>query len=133
MERFSRSQQGDAASDGNVGSSSGGSSDLHPENAYGTDLRYLDTEEKNTANKANTSNQSQKNKVRHYMDAAKAAGKYRQHALIDEPALRGNTPRVEASIKGTNVPTLGDKVGIAGSTNYAQKPGATAGKFTGFF
>ena len=115
-----------------AGSSGGDTSDLNPGRAYTTDTRNLNAEEKITASRAGTSNDKQESKVNKYLAAAKTAGRFKQQALVDEPQIRGRTPRTEASIKGTNVPTLGDRIGMGGSTNYATKPTATAGKFAGF-
>lgn len=115
-----------------AGSSGGEVNDLHPERAYGTDTRNLNGESRLIASKADTNNIKEQGRVHHYMAAAKAAGKYRQNSLIDEPGIRGETPRTEANIKGTNVPTLGDRIGIGGSANYARKPKRMAGKFVGF-
>ena len=115
-----------------AGSSGGEVNDLHPERAYGTDTRHFGGEEKLIASKADTSNIKEQGRVHHFMAAAKAAGRYKQNSLIDEPGLRGETPRTEADIKGTNIPTLGDRIGIGGSANYARKPKRMAGKFVGF-
>ena len=114
------------------GSSRGDDSDLNPGRSYTTDTRHFNTEEKAIADKAGTSNVKEESKVNTYLAAAKAAGKFKQKTMIDEPQIRGRTPRVEANIKGTYVPTLGDRIGTGGSTNYATKPGRTAGKFVGF-
>jgi hypothetical protein len=114
------------------GSSGGDTSDLNPGRAYTTDTRRFGSEEKATATRAGTSNDRQESKVNKYLAAARTAGKYQQSALVNEPQIRGRTPRTEANIKGTNVPTLGDRIGLGGSTNYATKPTSTAGKFTGF-
>jgi len=115
-----------------AGSSGRDTSDLNPGGAYTTDTRNFSAEEKTTASRANTNNNRQEAKVNTYLAAAKAAGRFKQQELVDEPQIRGRIPRGEASIKGTNVPTLGDRIGIGGSTNYATKPTATAGKFVGF-
>jgi len=115
-----------------AGSSGRDTSDLHPGSTYRTDTRYLKEDEKQIASKANTGNASGETRVNKYLAAARTAGKYKQTALIDEPQLRGRTPRTEANIKGTNVPTLGDRIGMGGSTNYATKPGKTAGQFKQF-
>jgi hypothetical protein len=66
------------------------------------------------------------------MAAAKTAGAYRQRNQIAEPTIRGETPRGEATIAGVQLPSLGDTVGTAGSTNYARKPSGYAGTFRGF-
>jgi hypothetical protein len=115
-----------------AGSSGRDTSDLNPGGAYTTDTRNFSAEEKTTASRANTNNNRQEAKVNTYLAAAKSAGKFKQQSMIDEPQIRGRIPRTEANLKGTNVPTLGDRIGIGGSTNYATKPTATAGKFVGF-
>jgi hypothetical protein len=114
------------------GSSGADSSDLHPEHAYDTDIRRLDTEDRQVAGRADTQNLRQQERVKRFLSSARAAGKYQQHALVDEPQINGNTPRTEANIKGTNVPTLGDTIGTIGSVNYARKPKPRAGLFRGF-
>jgi hypothetical protein len=115
-----------------AGSSGKDTSDLNPGHAYTTDTRYFDTAEKATADKAGTSNIREQSKVNKYLAAAKTAGKFKQNSLVDEPQIGGRTPRTEANIKGTNLPTLGDRIGTGGSTNYATKPSSLAGKFVGF-
>lgn len=115
-----------------AGSSGRDTSDLNPGGAYTTDTRNFTAEEKTTASRANTNNNRQEAKVNTYLAAARSAGKFKQQSMIDEPQIRGRIPRTEANLKGTNVPTLGDRIGIGGSTNYATKPTATAGKFVGF-
>jgi hypothetical protein len=96
--------------------------DLNPEQAYDTDLRRLDPEERITASRADTENARQQDRVAKYFRAAKSAGKFRQKAGIDEPMIRGKTPRTEAVIDGVYLPSQGDRIGTAGSTNYAEKP-----------
>jgi hypothetical protein len=76
-------------------------SDLNPEKLYDTDLRRVDEDARKSA---------------------KAAGKYKQRAGIAEPTIRGKTPRGIASIAGTELPSLGDRIGRGGSVNYAEKP-----------
>lgn len=114
------------------GTSGGDTSDLNPERAYDTDIRRLDETERDVANSADTRNEVKQDRVRKYMAAAKTAGAYRQRAQIDEPTIRGKTPRNEAVIAGVQLPSLGDTVGTAGSTNYARKPSGFAGTFRGF-
>jgi hypothetical protein len=114
------------------GSSAAATDDLRPGSAYTVDTRNLDKSEKQTAEKANTSNEVGEARAQKFLAAARASGRFRQAALHDEPGIRGKTPRTEANIKGTNVPTLGDKIGVTGSTNYAQKPGGSSGTFKGF-
>jgi len=114
------------------GSSAAATDDLRPGSAYTVDTRNLDKSEKQTAEKANTSNEVGEARAQKFLAAARASGRFKQAALHDEPGIRGKTPRTEANIKGTNVPTLGDKIGVTGSTNYAQKPGGSSGTFKGF-
>jgi len=116
----------------NPGSSVVDTSDLHPERSYDVDTRRIVDTSPETLGRADTANAVQQRRVNKFIDAARTAGKFRQQALIDEPQLRGKTPRTEANIKGTNVPTLGDRIGLGGSTNYATKPHRMAGTFRGF-
>lgn len=102
--------------------------DLNPEQAYDTDLRRLDPEERETAARADTENARQQERVSKYFKAAKTAGKFRQKAGIDEPTIRGKTPRTEAVIDGVYLPSMGDTIGTAGSTNYANKPQPNFGR-----
>ena len=114
------------------GTSGGDTSYLNPERAYDTDIRRLDEAERDVADSADTRNEVKQDRVKKYMAAAKTAGAYRQRAQIDEPTIRGRTPRNEAVIAGVQLPSLGDTVGTAGSTNYARKPSGFAGTFRGF-
>lgn len=116
-----------------AGSSGGYISDLNPERAYATDKRRLDISEKESADSADTSNERQQDRVKKFMSAARTAGQYRQRAQIAEPTIRGKTPRTEAVIDGTQLPSMGDTVGAAGSTKYSRKPGAFSGTFRGFY
>ena len=114
------------------GTSGGDTSDLHPERAYDTDIRRLDDTARDSADAADTRNEIKQDRVKRYMAAAKTAGAYRQRAQIAEPTIRGRTPRSEAVIEGVQLPSLGDTVGTAGSTNYARKPSGFSGTFRGF-
>jgi hypothetical protein len=93
-------------------------SDLRPEQAYDTDMRRIGPSERASVDSVN----DKQSRVAKFMAAAKSAGKFRQKAGIDEPAIRGKTPRTEANIDGTSLPSMGDTIGRAGSTNYANKP-----------
>jgi hypothetical protein len=115
-----------------AGSSGGESSDLHPERAYTTDIRRLDDAERGFADSADTRNENQRERVKKFMAAARTAGEYRQRSQIAEPTIRGKTPRTEAVIDGTSLPSLGDTIGTGGSTSYARKPSAFSGTFRGF-
>ena len=110
------------------GSSGSEVSDLNPERIYDTDLRRLPEE---TRGDVEDINQKQK-RVGRFIKAAKTANKFRQSALIDEPSIRGETPRSEAVIGGTQLPSLGDEYPKVGSTNYARKPLPGFGTFYGF-
>ena len=114
------------------GTSGGDTSDLHPERAYDTDIRRLDDAARDSADAADTRNEVKQDRVKRYMAAAKTAGAYKQRAQIAEPTIRGRTPRNEAVIEGVQLPSLGDTVGTAGSTNYARKPSGFSGTFRGF-
>jgi hypothetical protein len=99
-------------------------SDLHPEKIYDTDLRRLEDDEQSVIEPTN----DKQERVAKFMRAAKTAGAYRQRAGIAEPTIRGKTPRNPAFIDGTELPSLGDTIGTAGSTNYANKPQPRFGK-----
>jgi hypothetical protein len=98
--------------------------DLNPEQAYDTDMRRVDEEERSSAESVN----DKQARVAKFMRAAKTAGAYRQRAGIDEPTIRGKTPRNPAIIEGTELPSMGDTIGRAGGTNYARKPDFNFGK-----
>jgi hypothetical protein len=115
-----------------AGTSGAEVTDLNPEQAYDTDVRRLDETEREIADRVDIRNLRQQDRVAKFMAAAKTAGAYRQRAAIDEPMIRGKTPRREASINGVALPTRGDSGGRAGSTAYAEKPKGFKGKFVGF-
>jgi len=110
------------------GSSGSEINDLVPERAYDTDLRRVDEDVRSGVEPINDKQQT----VKRFFSAAKAANKYKQKASIDEPTLRGKTPRSEASIDGVEVPSLGDEYGAVGSVGYARKPKPQSGAFYGF-
>ena len=93
-------------------------SDLRPEQAYDTDLRRVSSDARDAVAPINRGQE----RVAQYMRAARTAGKYRQQALIAEPTIRGKTPRSEADIAGTVLPSMGERFGRGGGTNYANKP-----------
>lgn len=99
-------------------------SDLNPEQAYDTDMRRVEPEARSSAESVN----DKQGRVAKFMAAARTAGKFRQKAGIDEPAIRGKTPRREADLGGTTLPSMGDTYGRVGSTNYANKPLPQFGK-----
>lgn len=99
-------------------------SDLRPEQAYDTDLRRVDAPSRSAAESVN----NDQNRVAKFMRAAKTAGAYRQRASIDEPTIRGRTPRTQATIKGVELPSTGDSGGRTGAVGYARKPAAQFGK-----
>ena len=115
-------------------SSVGEVSDLNPERIYDTDLRRVEEDKRGDVEDIN----AKQGRVAKFMKAAKTAGAYRQRSGIAEPTIRGKTPRNPAIIDvstfgqaygGTVLPSLGDSVGRAGSTNYADKPVQFFGKF----
>lgn len=106
--------------------------DLNPEQAYDTDVRRLDETERDIADRVDIRNTRQQDRVAKFMAAAKTAGAYKQKASIDEPQIRGRTPRSEAIIDGVTLPSQGDSGGRGGSTSYAEKPRPFAGTFRGF-
>lgn len=99
-------------------------SDLRPEQAYDTDMRRLAEDERSSAESVNRN----QDRVAKFMKAAKTAGAYRQRASIDEPTIRGRTPRTRAEINGVELPSTGDSGGRSGAVNYARKPEAQFGK-----
>lgn len=107
-------------------------SDLNPEQAYDTDVRRLDDTEREIADRVDVRNTQQQDRVAKYMAAARTAGAYKQRASIDEPQIRGRTPRNEANINGVVLPSQGDSGGTAGTTGYARKPQPSSGTFRGF-
>jgi hypothetical protein len=110
------------------GTSGAEASDLHPEKAYDTDLRRVEPEERPGVESLN----NKQDQIAKYFAAARSAGKFRQKAGIDEPSIRGKTPRTEANIAGTALPSMGDRIGKVGSTNYADGPQRFSGTFNGF-
>jgi hypothetical protein len=115
-------------------SSAGEVSDLNPERIYDTDLRRIEEDKRGDVENIN----QKQGQVAKYMKAAKTAGAYKTRAGIAEPTLRGKTPRNPAIIDvssfgtpfgGTVLPSMGDSVGRAGSTNYADKPKQFFGQF----
>lgn len=107
-------------------------SDLNPEQAYDTDIRRLDETEREIADDVDIRNVRQQDRVSKYMAAAKTAGAYRQRASIDEPQIKGRTPRNEANMNGVVLPSQGDAAGPTGAVSYARKPSPFAGRFRGF-
>lgn len=108
----------------NSGTSGAEVSDLRPEQAYDTDLRRLDPEERFATESINNNQE----RVARYMKAARTAGAYQQRVGISEPSIRGKTPRSRASIEGTELPTTGDSGGRSGAIGYARKPKPNFGK-----
>ena len=106
-----------------AGTSGAEVSDLRPEQAYDTDLRRLPQDERLGAESLN----DDQNRVGKFMRAARSAGAYKQRASIDEPTIRGRTPRVPAAINGVALPTTGDSGGRTGAVGYAGKPQPRSG------
>lgn len=109
---------------GTSGTSGAEVSDLRPEQAYDTDMRRVEKDERGAAASVN----KDQARVAKFMKAARTAGKFRQAASIDEPTIRGKVARRPASIAGSEIPTRGDSGGRAGSVGYAQKPHVNFGK-----
>ena len=112
-----------------TGQRSGGTSgaevsDLRPEQAYDTDLRRVDPDERSSL--ANINNQQER--VARFTKAAKSAAAFRQRKDIEDPQVRGKTPRGSLSNAGTVIPNLGERFGRGGGTNYANKPQGQFGK-----
>lgn len=99
-------------------------SDLRPEQAYDTDLRRVDPEERSSLSGIN----NKQERVARFTKAAKSAAAYKQRADIDDPQIRGKTPRSSLSSNGTVLPSLGERFGRGGGTNYANKPLEQFGK-----
>jgi len=114
------------------GTSGAETSDLNPGQAYDTDVRRLDETEREIANNVDVRNAGQQERVNRYMAAAKTAGAYKQRASIDEPQIRGRTPRNEANLNGVILPSQGDEMGPTGGVGYARKPQPFSGTFRGF-
>lgn len=110
------------------GSSGSEVTDLTPERNYDTDLRRIEEAERPDIEDIN----ADQGRIRRFFSAAKTANKYRQKASIDEPTLRGRTPRSEAIIDGVEVPSQGDEYPKVGSVAYAKKPQPRSGRFYGF-
>jgi hypothetical protein len=115
-----------------TGQRSGGTSgaevsDLRPEQAYDTDLRRLDPEEREVASSLN----NQQDRVARFTKAAKSAAAYKQRSDIADPQIKGKTPRSSLDIGGTVIPNLGSRFGRGGGTNYANKPQGQFGKAFG--
>ena len=110
------------------GSSGSEVTDLHPERNYDTDLRRIESDVRPDIEAIN----DDQARIKRFITSAKAANKFKQKASIDEPTLRGETPRSEAVIGGVEVPSTGDEYGKVGSVGYAKKPRSQSGTFYGF-
>jgi len=108
MARFSETQSILSSSRGTSGAEV---SDLNPEHQYDVDLRRLGIDDKDTALMADTANEAQQSRVSRYLKAARLANKYMQSSASPSDRL-----------------VRGDRIGRAGSTNYANKPTAQSGK-----
>jgi hypothetical protein len=103
-------------------------SDLNPEQAYDTDLRRVASDARASAESLNDS----QDRIAKFLRASKSAGKFQQTRMLRDTTMDGKTPRSEATIGGVTIPNLGDRIGEAGGTNYARKPGRSGGTFYGF-
>jgi hypothetical protein len=108
----------------NAGTSGAEVSDLRPEQAYDTDLRRLEPGERAAAASLNQDQE----RVGRFMRAVRTAGAYQQRASIDEPMIRGRTPKSGAVINGVELPTRGDSGGRTGAIGYAKSPKANFGR-----
>lgn len=106
MSKF-RSETYDAAKDS--GTSAGVPTDLNPGRAYNVDLRYVRPQERGIVGAASKGAAA---RLDRYMRSAKAAGRYQNNQLINEPTSA----------------TAGDSGGRAGSTAYADKPKQSFGR-----
>tara|TARA_R100000005_G_C4994703_1_gene201658 strand:+ start:659 stop:1021 length:363 start_codon:yes stop_codon:yes gene_type:complete len=106
------------------GTSGSEGSDLRPGYRYDIDLRRVDEEERDIVDRLNAKQESIERRVK----AAKAAGKFRNKRLIDQPTIGGKTPRSQASIQGTALPSMGEAFGPVGGTKYADKPRPFSGE-----
>ena len=84
-------------------------SDLNPEQAYDTDMRRVDPEERSSAASVN----NKQERVAKFMRAARSAGAYKQRAQISEPTVFNEN---------------GDAFGTVGAKTYARKPQPRFGK-----
>jgi hypothetical protein len=91
-----------------AGSSGAEVSDLRPEQAYDTDLRRIEGNDRYAASSVN----QKQERVAKYMRAARSAGEYQKRNLVRE----------ETSA------TSGDSGGRAGAVGYARKPEFQFGK-----
>jgi len=110
------------------GSSGSEVTDLTPERQYDTDMRRVTEEDRSGVEDINDN----QGRIKKFFAAAKSANKFKQSALIDEPTIRGKTPKSEAVIQGVQTPSLGDEYGTVGSVGYAKKPKPFSGTFYGF-
>jgi len=106
------------------GTSGSEASDLRPDYSYDIDLRRVDADERDIVSSLNRDQDAIKRRVQ----AAKVAGAYQKRALIDQPTIRGKTPRGAATIEGVTLPSMGEAFGPVGATKYADKPKAFTGE-----
>tara|TARA_R100001594_G_scaffold126557_1_gene163832 strand:- start:4058 stop:4441 length:384 start_codon:yes stop_codon:yes gene_type:complete len=109
------------------GTSGAERSDLNPEQAYDTDLRRVNPDERESVDSLN----DKQDRVARFMKSARAAGEYKQRSGFAEPMIRGRTPIGKASIDGVELPsqrTSNFGGPGAGATEYAHKPKPNFGK-----
>ena len=102
-------------------------SDLNPEQAYDTDLRRVNPDERESVDSLN----DKQDRIARFMKSARAAGEYKQRSGFAEPTVRGRTPIGKASIDGVELPsqrTSNFGGPGAGATEYAHKPKPNFGK-----
>ena len=104
------------------GTSGADYNDLNPEQAYDTDLRRVDEEDRIYAERGML---NKKQRLGKRIKAARTAGRYRGQKAIQEFENNGEIPISARQINGTIIPGLrfpgyGDPG--AGGTNYSRKP-----------
>lgn len=96
-------------------------SDLNPEDSYDLDLRNLDSGERKTARIGDAAGKAKQNRVEKSLKAARSAAKFRQKREYDQP-YTDRSGQLSGLVEGDDFP-------YAGSTNYADKPKASFGRF----
>jgi len=103
------------------GTSAKFTSDLNPEAAYDVDLRGLEPVERRTARIGDAAGEAKQNRVAKSLKAARSAAKFREKRQYDQP-YTDRSGQLSGIVEGDDFP-------YAGSTNYADKPKATFGRF----
>ncbi len=103
------------------GTSAKFTSDLNPEATYDVDLRGLDPVERKTARIGDAAGEAKQNRVARSLKAARSAAKFQKKREYDQP-YTDRSGQLSGIVEGDDFP-------YAGSTNYADKPKATFGRF----